>query len=410
MHLPFFIARRYLFSRKSHSAINIISAISAGGIALATMALICVLSVFNGFRDLIGGLYSSFDPPIEITPAKGKYAEATDERLLCVRNIPGVADVSEIFSEEALILYRGHPLIVTVKGVDDRFVKVTGVDSIVRNIDNQIVSLPPLHAAGVDYAIPGRGLAVQTGLDFGSLQICAPRKGERINMANPIESFNVDEIFSSGCYFEVKQKAYDESSLLTSIDFSRQLFEQTGMVSSLAVGVKPGADVEKVKQLVSESLGPDYHVRNRAEQHEDTFKIMKIEKLMAFFFLTFIVLVACFNLIGSVAMLIIDKKDNAATLRALGMTHRDLSRIFLAESRLITFLGAVSGIVLGLFLCWLQQSFGLLSLGNSSGNYIIDAYPVLVRWQDVVLVFFTVILVGFSTVWYPVRHLCRRLV
>ena len=409
MSLSFFMARRYLFSKKSHSAINIISGISALGIAVSTMALVCVLSVFNGFRDLIGSLYSTFDPQIEVAPAKGKFVPSADGALQRVRSVEGVAVVSETLEEDALILYKGNPLVVTVKGVDEKFRSVTGVDSIIYNKDNAHTTLPELSAAGVNYAVPGYGLAARMGLDFGHLQICDPRRGERINMANPAESFNVDDIFSQGVFFQVNQKRYDEAYLLTSLEFARNLFEQKDKISALEVRLKPGADVENVKQRIRQAVGKAYTVRDKTEQHQDMFRVMEIEKIVAFSFLTFILLIACFNLIGSVSMLIIDKRDNVSTLRSLGMDDRAVARVFLIESRLITLLGTVTGIVLGLLVCYLQQTFGLLRLGGDEGNFIVNAYPVSIHWADVLLVFATVVAVGFVTVWYPVRYLSRRI-
>lgn len=409
MNLSFFFARRYLFSRKSHSAINIISGVSALGIAVATMAMVCVLSVFNGFRELIAGLYSAFDPEIELVPMQGKYADANDPALLRAKGVAGVANTSASFEENALILYKGNPLVVTLKGVDEAFGKVTGIDSIVYNANNVRLPLPTLSAADINYAVPGYGLAARMGIDFGQLEICAPRRGEQINMVNPAESFNVDDLFSSGSFFQVNQKRYDDAYVLTSLPFAQNLFEQKGKITSLLLSVKPGYDVEQVKEAVQAAAGTKFKARNRMEQHDDTFKVMKIEKLMAYLFLTFIVLVACFNLIGSVAMLIIDKRRNAATLTALGMDHRAVSGIFLYESRLITIIGAVSGILLGLLLCGLQAHFGWLRLGNGEGNFIVDAYPVSVHWQDVLFVFATSVLVGFATVWQPVRYLCKKM-
>lgn len=409
MNLSFFFARRYLFSRKSHSAINIISSVSALGIAVATMAMVCVLSVFNGFRELIAGLYSAFDPEIELVPMQGKYADANDPALLRAKGVAGVANASASFEENALILYKGNPLVVTLKGVDEAFGKVTGIDSIVYNANNVRLPLPTLSAADINYAVPGYGLAARMGIDFGQLEICAPRRGEQINMVNPAESFNVDDLFSSGSFFQVNQKRYDDAYVLTSLPFAQNLFEQKGKITSLLLSVKPGYDVEQVKEAVQAAAGTKFKARNRMEQHDDTFKVMKIEKLMAYLFLSFIVLVACFNLIGSVAMLIIDKRRNAATLTALGMDHRAVSGIFLYESRLITIIGAVSGILLGLLLCGLQAHFGWLRLGNGEGNFIVDAYPVSVHWQDVLFVFATSVLVGFATVWQPVRYLCKKM-
>ena len=409
IHFPFYIARRYLFSKKSHNTINIISGISVGGVALATMALICTLSVFNGFRDLISGLYTNFDPQIEITPTKGKFADASDPLLQKVREHKDVEVVSEALEDNAMILFVGRPVIIRLKGVDDQFNRCTNIDSILY-LGESMNGSYMLHAAEVNYGIPSIGLTRQFGcVDYGNLPICAPKKGERINIANPTESFNVDELMSPGVFFQVHQKAYDENYMITSLNFTRDLFEQPGKVSSLLLKLKEGAEVETVKEDLKRLLGDRYAVKNRYEQHQETFSIMEIEKTMAFLFLTFIVLIACFNIIGSVAMLIIDKRDDVETLRHLGATDKTVVSIFLLESRMITLLGAVVGIGLGLLLCYLQQTFGLLRFGSSAGNFIIDVYPVSVHIWDVILVFFTVLAVGFLTVWYPVKYLTKKM-
>ena len=409
VNFPFFIARRYLFSKKSHNAINIISGISVGGVALATMALVCTLSVFNGFRDLISGLYTNFDPQIEVCPSVGKFADANDPLLQQVRKHKEVAVVSESLEENAMILFVGRPLIIKLKGVDEHFNRCTNIDSILY-LGESLRGSYVLEAAGVNYGIPSVGLTMQFGcVDYGKLPICAPRKGERINLANPSESFNVDNLHSPGIFFQVHQKTYDENYMLTSINFARDLFEQPGKVTSLLLALKPGADTEKVKKELQQQLGDKFEVRNRYEQHRETFNIMEIEKTMAYLFLSFIVLIACFNIVGSVAMLMIDKREDVETLRHLGATDSMIVRVFLFESRMITFFGAVVGIVLGLLLCYLQQTFGLLTFGDSAGSFIIDVYPVSVHWQDILLTFVTVLAVGFLTVWYPVRYLTRKM-
>lgn len=409
VNFPFFIARRYLFSKKSHNAINIISGISVGGVALATMALVCTLSVFNGFRDLISGLYTNFDPQIEVCPSVGKFADADDPLLQKVRAHKDVAVASESLEENAMILFVGRPLIIKLKGVDENFNRCTNIDSILY-LGESLRGSYVLEAAGVNYGIPSVGLTMQFGcVDYGKLPICAPRKGERINLANPSESFNVDNLHSPGVFFQVHQKTYDENYMLTSINFARNLFEQPGKITSLLLALKPGADTEQVKKELQQMLGDKYEVRNRYEQHKETFNIMEIEKTMAYLFLSFIVLIACFNIVGSVAMLIIDKREDVETLRHLGATDSMIVRIFLFESRMITLFGALVGIVLGLLLCYLQQTFGFLNFGSSAGSFIIDVYPVSVQWQDIALVFVTVLIVGFLTVWYPVRHLTRKM-
>lgn len=409
MNFPLYIARRYLFSKKRHNAINIISGIAVTGIAIATMALVCTLSVFNGFRDLIGGLYTNFDPEIEISPTQGKFADANDSILQKVRSHPHVAAASETLEEQALIMFVNRPLIIYVKGVDQHFNQVSNIDSILY-VGNNPYAKYLLEAADIHYGIPSIGLTYYFGcVDYGSLPICAPRKGERINLVNPTESFNVEEIYSPGVFFQVHQKSYDENYMLTSIGFARRLFDQQGKITSLQLSVKEGEDVEDVKKELQEICSERFTVKNREEIHQETFSVMEIEKSMAYLFLTLIVCIACVNIIGSMAMLIIDKTDDIDTLRNLGARDKDICRIFLFESWLITLLGSVIGITMGLALCYLQERFELLRFGASEGTFIIDAYPVSIHATDLALVFLTVLLVGCFTTWYPIRRLCRRI-
>ena len=405
MGFPLFVAWRYLFSKKSHNAINIISIISVVGVALSTMALVCTLSVFNGFRDLIGGLYTAFDPELEVMPSKGKFAAADDSLLLRIKAHPDVAVATECLEENALILFQGHPMVFSLKGVGENFDSCTNIRSILAG-DGEYM----LNAGGVNYGIPGIGLAQQLGgFDYGKVPVCALRKGERINTINPSESFTTGDLFSPGVVFHVSQRQYDDSYMLCSLAFAQELFEQKGQISSLELRLNEGADVAKVKKELRAIVGERFKVYDRIEQQQDMYAVMEIEKMVAYFFLTFILLVACFNIIGSVSMLIIEKRSDMEVLRHLGADEQMLRHIFLYEGRLIALLGAVIGVVLGLALCYAQQEFGLLRLGDSSGTFIIDAYPVSVHLLDVLLVFVTVIVVGFCAVWYPVRHLSKRL-
>lgn len=405
MGFPLFVAWRYLFSKKSHNAINIISIISVVGVALSTMALVCTLSVFNGFRDLIGGLYTAFDPELEVMPSKGKFAAADDSLLLRIKAHPDVAVATECLEENALILFQGHPMVFSLKGVGENFDSCTNIRSILAG-DGEYM----LNAGGVNYGIPGIGLAQQLGgFDYGKVPVCALRKGERINTINPSESFTTGDLFSPGVVFHVSQRQYDDSYMLCSLAFAQELFEQKGQISSLELRLKEGADVAKVKKELRAIVGERFKVYDRIEQQQDMYAVMEIEKMVAYFFLTFILLVACFNIIGSVSMLIIEKRSDMEVLRHLGADEQMLCHIFLYEGRLIALLGAVIGVVLGLALCYAQQEFGLLRLGDSSGTFIVDAYPVSVHLLDVLLVFVTVIVVGFCAVWYPVRHLSKRL-
>ena len=403
--LPFFVARRYLFSRKRISAINLVSAISVVGVAFGTAALLCTLSVFNGFHDLIGSLYTAFDPEVKIVAAKGKSFAADDPALEAVRRLPEVEAASASYTDNALILFRGNPQVITLKGVDDHFERVTGIRSILYPENGTY----QLESAGLSYGIPGIGLASMMGsVDYGSIQICAPTRGERINLANPAASFNAEDLYSSGVCFAVSQKQYDEAYMIAPLAFAQRLFEHEGTLTSLELKLKPSADPEQALRRIRQTLGSGFKALNRAEQQEDTFNVMNIEKTMAYFFLTFILLVACFNIVGTVSMLMIDKRADVVTLRSLGADEGLIFRFFLCEGSMISFLGAVAGTLLGLLICYLQQTFGLLSLGGSSGNFIIDAYPVSIHPSDVVIVFFTVLIVGFLSVLYPVKHLTRR--
>ncbi len=403
--LPLFIACRYLFSRKSVGAINIISAISVIGVAFATAALVCTLSVFNGFHDLIGSLYTAFDPQIEVVPAKGKFLRTDDATLAQMRRHPGVAAASACLEDNALILFKGRPVVIQLKGVDDSYDSVTDIRRILYG-----EGAYRLHTAGIEYAIPGIGLAAAMGgVDYGMLQICAPRKGERVNLMNPSESFNAEDVTSPGVCFEVNQRKYDENYLITSLPLAQRLFEREGYATGLELKLRDGADAARVKAQLEKTAAGRFLVRDRLEQQQEMFRMMNIEKLMAYVFLTFILLVACFNIIGSVSMLIIEKRADMRTLRCLGADRRLVFRVFLYESRLIALLGAAAGVALGLLLCWLQQTYGIVRLGGSAGSFIVDAYPVSVHGADVAVVLVTVAVVGFAAVWLPVRYLTRSL-
>lgn len=407
MNFPFYIARRYLFSKKSTHAINVISGVSVVGVAVATMALVVTLSVFNGFHDLVASLFTAFDPQLKVAPAIGKTAPADDPALARIKRLPEVEVATETVEDMALAVYGDRQAMVTVKGVDDNFDSLTHIREILVGEGEY-----ELHVADLNYGIPGIRVAEALGTGYRydePLKIYAPKREGQLNMANPTDGFVEDELYSPGVLFSVKQAKYDKNYILAPIGFARNLFGQQGMVTALELRLKPGSDFEAVKNEIKQIAGDRYTVKDRFEQQEDTFKIMKIEKLIAYIFLTFILAVACFNIIGSLSMLIIDKKDDVATLRNLGATDSQIVRIFLFEGRMISAIGAVLGIAAGLLLCWLQQQYGLVGLGRSSGSFIIDAYPVSVHPEDVALIFVTVLAVGFMAVWYPVHYFARRL-
>ena len=407
MNFPFFIARRYLFSKKSTHAINIISGISVIGVAVATMALVVTLSVFNGFHDLVATFFTSFDPQLKVSPVEGKSVAADDPILTQIRQLPQVEVATECVEDQALAVYNGRQAMVMVKGVDDNFNQLTHIKKILIG-DGDFC----LHAADMDYGILGIRLAEQlsTGFSFDyPLQIYAPRREGQFDLTDPSDAFEMEHLYSPGVLFNVKQAKYDKNYIITSIAFARRIFDQQGMLSSLELRLKPGSNFEAVKSEIKKYCGDRFVVRDRFEQQDDTFKIMKIEKLIAYIFLTFILMVACFNIIGSLSMLIIDKKEDVVTLRNLGASDKQIVRVFLFEGRLISAIGAVLGIVIGLLLCWAQQRFGLVGLGSSSGSFVINAYPVSVHPEDIILIFITVLVVGFLSVWYPVRYFAKRL-
>ena len=407
MNFPFFVARRYLFSKKSTHAINIISAISVVGVAVATMALVVTLSVFNGFHDLVATFFTSFDPQLKVQPVEGKTVAADDSVLTKIRQLPQIEVATECVEDQALAIYNGHQAMVMVKGVEDNFDSLTHINEILVG-DGEFI----LHAAGMDYGILGIRLAETLGTGYfyqRPLKIYAPRREGQYDMTDPEQAFEEDQVYSPNVLFNVKQARYDKNYILTSISFARRLCDQQGMLSSLELRLKPGSSFERAKSEIAELCGDRFTVKDRFEQQDDTFKIMKIEKFIAYIFLTFILMVACFNIIGSLSMLIIDKKDDVVTLRNLGANDHQIVQIFLFEGRLISAIGAISGILLGLLLCGLQQQFGLVSLGSTSGAFIINAYPVSVHPMDIVIIFFTVLIVGFLAVWYPVRYFARRL-
>lgn len=407
MNFPFFIARRYIFSKKSHNAINIISGISVTGVAVATMALVCTLSVFNGFHDLVASLFTAFDPQLRITLAEGSTIEARDARLQKLKQMDCIAVYTPVMEGQAMVVTNGQQHVVTIMGVADNFSKQTHIENILYG-DGSFV----LHADVLEYGVLGLQLAAKMNLsaDFTEpLQVFAPKRGKRVNMANPLSSFNHQELQSPGVVFMVQQNKYDANYILTSLGFAQKLFDQQGHISSAEVRLKKGTSLSKAKKEIQQLLGPKFTVQDRYEQQNEVFRIMRIEKLISYIFLTFILLVACFNIIGSLSMLMIEKKDDVKTLRSMGATDRQICHIFMFEGRIISLAGAIAGLLLGLLLCWLQQQYGFITMGESEGSFIVEAYPVSVHPWDLAIIFVTVILVGWAAVWYPVRYLSRNL-
>ena len=404
----FYVARRYMFSKKSVGAINVISFISVAGVAVGTMALVIVLSVFNGFHDLVASLFTNFDPQIEVVPVKGKTINADAPELDRIRHLDFVDVATDVVEDQAIAVYGDRQRMVTVMGVDENFDQLTNISDILYG-DGDFT----LRVANLYFGVPGIRLAQDLGLgarwaDY--LKIYAPvRRGQLTDLDTPTDGFVVDSLLSPGVVYAVNQNKYDRDRIITSIYFARQLFDQDGMLSSLQLRLKPGTDLSTAKREIKAAAGEKFRVLDRFEQQADTFRIMQIEKVLAYVFLTFILIVACFNIISSLSMLIIDKKNDINTLHNLGANERQIQSIFLYEGRIISAVGALIGIGLGLALCGLQQAFGFVKMGESSGTFIVNAYPVSVHYWDVLVVFITVILIGWAASWIPARRLRKQI-
>lgn len=407
-NFSFYVARRYMFSKKSVGAINVISFISVAGVAVGTMALVIVLSVFNGFHDLVASLFTNFDPQIEVVPLKGKTVNADAPELDRIRHLDFVDVATDVVEDQAIAVYGDRQRMVTVMGVDENFDQLTNISDILYG-DGDFT----LRVANLYFGVPGIRLAQDLGLgarwaDY--LKIYAPvRRGQLTDLDTPTDGFVVDSLLSPGVVYAVNQNKYDRDRIITSIYFARQLFDQDGMLSSLQLRLKPGTDLSTAKREIKAAAGEKFRVLDRFEQQADTFRIMQIEKVLAYVFLTFILIVACFNIISSLSMLIIDKKNDINTLHNLGANDRQIQSIFLYEGRIISAVGALIGIGLGLALCGLQQAFGFVKMGESSGTFIVNAYPVSVHYWDVLVVFITVILIGWAASWIPARRLRKQI-
>jgi lipoprotein-releasing system permease protein len=397
LNFPFFIAKRYLISKKSHNAINIISGISIAGVCIGTMALIIVLSAFNGLSQLVQSLYNSFDPMISITAKQGKTFDPNSIQFQSLKKIEGIAYYTEVVEGNALLKHDDKQCIATIKGVSKEFEKMSGFDTLIHNgnfnLDkNNII---------IGSAISG---TLQTGPgDFSSpISIYAPKRGNA-NSLNPEDGLNELKVYASGI-FTINDE-FDEKYVLMSIEKARELLDYTNEVSSIELSLKPGANKELIQTQIEKMLGEKYEVKNREQQNAILYKTFKSEKLWCFIILLFILIIATFNVIGSLTMLIIEKKKDITILHNMGADVSLIRKIFVVEGMLITFFGAILGLLLGMLLCWLQMKFELIKLGE---GYAVKAYPVQVQMLDVLAVLGAVIVIGLFASWYPVRVFTKK--
>ena len=408
MNLSLYIARRYLFSKKSHQVINIISGVAIAGIALATAAMVCTLSVFNGFQQLVAGQFTAFDPDIKITAAKGKSFSMDNREIEIITGLEEVETVSFSIEDRALVEHGGKQAMTTIKGVDDNFKALTDIEEALYGNGDFV-----LQDSMNSYAVIGAELMNKLGCGIyftDPLKVYAPNRGHKVNLTVPARNFKKDALLSSGLIFVVNQPKYDAGYIITSKDFACRLFRRSdNEVTSMEIKIKEGKDIDKTKELIISTLGDNYIVQDRFEQQNDVYKVMQIEKLISYIFLTFILLVACFNIVGSLSMLIIEKRDNMSTLRSMGADSNIISNIFVYEGIIISAIGALTGIITGMALCLAQQHFGILSMGGA-GNFVVDSYPVELQTGDIATTFFTVLIVGIAAVWLPVKILTKRFV
>ncbi|MEA3317794.1 MAG: FtsX-like permease family protein [Bacteroidota bacterium] len=402
MNFSFFIAKRYLISKKSKNAINIISLISVFGVAIGTAALVIVLSVFNGFDNLLESMYNSFDPDLKISIAEGKTFNPNCAEIEKIKKLESVEFYSETLEENALLKYNNNQYFATVKGVDSNFRKISGVDTMI--IGGEFLLYDD---KGREYAIVGQGIAYFLSLGINYIDpiiIYVPRRNATITM-NPEQAFNRKYIYPSGI-FGIQQE-FDTKYIIVPLKFARELLDYENNISALELKVKSNNNIDKVQNKIQSILGNKYIVQNRFQQHETFYKIMKSEKWAIFIILTFILIVASFNIIGSLSMLIIDKKDDISTLRSIGANLKSIRYIFLFEGWMISIVGAIIGLFTGLFICWLQITFGFLKMGNT-GSFIINTYPVAINFIDTIIIFFTVLIIGWLAAWFPVKYITKK--
>lgn len=404
MKLALSIARRYLFAKKSQNVINVISLISMLGVLTASMALLVVLSVFNGLHGFVGSLYGNFDPDLKVVPVSGKVVSLDTIQLDAIKEIEGVSLVSGTLENQALLKFDKRKAPAIVLGVDSNFNHISNIDSII--VEGEFQVKHKNDNRGVIGGILADQLALR--MNFVSpLMMYVPKRTGRVNMMAPQNAFKKEYINPSGI-FMVRQVEYDSQYLIINIDQARRLFEyDNSVVSSLFIKLKDPEQSKEVKQEIEPLVKGQMKVLNREEQHSSFYKVMKVEKLMAYLILSFIMAIAAFNVIGTMSMLIYEKKESIFTLKSMGGSQKLITRIFLIEGLLISLLGVIIGLLLGILLVTIQEYFGVIKF-YGSGSYLVDAYPVKLVWKDVLLVLSTVCVIAYLAAWYPVKVIVRR--
>ncbi len=400
MKLSLYIAKRYLFAKKSRNAINVISAISVAGVMVGTMALVIVLSVFNGLEKMVTGIFGTFDPDIKVSPARGKVFVPDTMSLEEMAELPFVESYALILEENALLLYGERQALGTVRGVDEHYVRVTGLRD--RMWDGEFILRDQ---RGTPRAVIGLGLANSLGIRLNFITLLEIYMPNRLGSVMRPETAFKREYINPGGIFEIEQE-FDSRHLFVPIELMRNLLEYENEVSSIEITISEGADLRSSARHVREIFGDGYLVQDRFEQQELFYRVIKSERLAIFIILTFILIVASFNIIGSLTMLIIEKKRDVSVLRSLGADNALIRRIFIYEGWMISVAGAAAGLLVGFLVCLVQQQFGIVKFHSES--LVIDAYPVVMKGGDFLLVTVTVLSIGYIAAWYPVWYLTKK--
>ncbi len=392
-----------MISKKTHNLINVISSISVVGLGIGTFALIVVLSVFNGFEDVIKSLYGAFNPDFEISAANGKTIDAAIFPTKEVENLNGIRGISFVVEEDALFKYGDKQYIGKIKGIDKNHIALSGIDSTL--VDGYFV----LEEGDVNFAVVGAGVAWYLNLfpenTSELLNVYVPKRGNAssFNLSN---AFKHKVVHPAGV-FSVQQE-FDEKYVFLPIDFVKDLMDYKTEATTVEVFVEKSTNTDLLQEELVKMLGNDFIVKNRFQQNMVLFKVMKSEKIAIFLILVFILALASFNMIGSLSILIVEKTKDIAVLKSMGADKKMIKNIFTLEGILISFIGGLGGLGLGFLVLYLQQTYGIVSLGSGEGDFIIDAYPVKMQWIDFVYVFATVQIIGFLATLYPVNFLLRN--
>lgn len=404
MNLAWLFAQRYFVARKSTNAINIIAAVSVIGMMVGTMALLLVLSVFNGFEDLVTSLYNSFNPDLKVEARIGKTFEVDSSTIYKLEHLPGIKAVSEVLEENALMRYNDKDMVGRLKGVDDKFVDVSGIDSTIVGGKYMLTD-----ADSLNYAVVGLGIQAMLGVNianqFSNLQIYMPRREGKVSTTSPENAFKQQVIYPIGVY--AIQQDFDAKYTIVPLQFMRNLLDyDTPQVSALEIALLPNANMATVQTAVEQLLGKDFKVSDRYQQDEFLYKVMRTEKWAVYLILTFILIIAAFNIVGSLSMLVIEKKHDLGILRAMGANSQFIRRVFMLEGILLGGVGGFMGMLLAFVICLAQQHFKLLRLAGDT--FLIDAYPVSMRWFDFLMVGITVIIIALLAAYFPAQRATQQ--